>query len=418
MTQEDQSPAQPRSFLQIARQPAVRAGVIGGLCLLIAILVFLAPPSIVSRGPNNSGEAMDRAWEVVNNPASSDEAIAEAEAAARKTLKREPLNAGAVSLVGAIREREGRQDEAEALMRTASAMNHRDNISDLWLFQRYLEKRDYEAAFMHADALLRRETEFTESLMPAIADALASPQALPPLAERLAARPGWRPAFVYGVINGSSDPTAAFGILSAIRQAGGQLTRAEQTLYLNRLIERRMYDEAYLAWVLFLPEETSSQLAYIYDGDFDGWPSTRPFGWDMGTGVSGSVEPATAHGRPDDPALLILHNGTADRSFPGQLLVLPPGEYSLNGEVLTETSQSAGRMAWTLTCIGRRDPPANVPAPSTEGQWSTFSARFTIPDDCPGQMLRLRAVPGEPRRAEVRIWYDKISITPVRGTSS
>lgn len=381
-----------------------------------ALVVTSNSSSVVSRGPSNP-VVLEDAWTIVNNPQASEGQLAEAEAMARRALAREPLLTNGATLIATIRDRQGRDSEAEALMRKASALNHRSNVADLWLFRSNLEARRYEEAFIHADALLRREIEFTGQLFPLLARALNDDAATPALAGRLAEYPSWRMNFLQGIITSHPDHAAPFELLLAVKAAGGELTPIETRLYLGRLIRDRLYEEAYLAWLLFLPDDLSTKVTHVYDGDFDGLPDAQPFGWNFFAGARGSIEAPSLQGRADDPALYVYHDGMSQAGFPGQLLVLPPGRYILSGEVLTETPESGGRFSWQIGCIGTNQPLVRMSMPDTDDRWRPFSESFIVPAGCTAQQLELVASRGD-RRADVRAWFDKIRIEPAqRGAS-
>ncbi len=383
--------------------------------LVLAGLIFTNDSSIVTRGPANANASLNAAWQIVRDPAADAGKLADAESNARRTLAREPLNSVAMSLIGAIRERQGRPADTEALMTAAVNINHRENIADLWLFDHLLAQKNYDAAFLRADALLRREADFTSQLFPRLAGSLNDPNAIPPLARRLAKAPAWRNIFTRDIMDTYADSNGPFSLLSEIQKSGGQVTPEELTALLTRLVANKRYDEAYLDWILFLPDKMTTRIAYVYDGDFAGLPDSKPFGWNFADGASGVMEPPPD--RPSDPALHIIYDGVANRNFPSQLLVVPPGRYQLKGEVMSGTPASAGRMEWVVTCEGQPTALAEAIAPAgVAGQWSQFTADFTISAACPAQRLTLRAIHA-PQGADIDLWYDKVNIVPAGSAS-
>lgn len=415
MTQSREGSRAPGGAGPTRRVTVLAALVAAGLCMAV-LVVTSNRASVVSRGPSNP-VVLESAWAIVNNPQASEAQLAEAESLARQALAREPLLTNGATLIATIRDRQGRDDEAEALMRKASSLNHRSNVADLWLFRAHLDARRYEEAFLHADALLRRQTEFTEQLFPLLARTMNDPSSIPPLGERLAKQPSWRMNFLQGVIFSHPDPAAPFGLMQEIKAAGGELTPIETRVYLARLIRDQLYEEAYLAWLLFLPDDISTRVTHIYDGDFDSFPDAQPFGWNFFAGARGSIEAPTLHGRPDDPALYVYHDGVTQVGFPGQLLVLPPGRYVLSGEVLTETPESGDRFSWLISCVGSAQPLLRTTMPDTDDRWREFAQAFVVPTGCEAQQLELVAVRDD-RRVDIRAWFDKISVEPEQGAAS
>ncbi len=374
----------------------------------LAALVLSNDSSIVTRGPANANASLNALWDTVKDQSADTAKLDAAARQAHMTLHREPLNSVAMSLIGTIKDREGGAKNAEALMNAAVSINHRENIADLWLFDHLLAQRRYEPAFVRADSLLRREAEFTTQLFPRLASSLNDPEAAAPLAKRLAKGPAWRNVFTEKVIQSQPDPGVLFKLFSSIKDAKGTISPEELTGLLTRLVALGRFDEAYLDWILFLPDGVTSKLSNVYDGDFDGMPDSKPFGWNFTDGASGLVEPPEDR---NDPALHVLYDGMVARQFPSQLMVIPPGRYSLIGEVKSETPTSAGRMAWIVQCEGQPVVLATAPAPATGGQWRKFSTDFVVPAGCPGQRLVLKGITGD-RRADINLWYDKLNVVP------
>lgn len=377
--------------------------------LLLIVLILRNDSSIVTRGPANANQSLNAAWNVVRNPQASPAQLALAEDKARATLHREPLNSVAISLIGTLRERQGKSAESLALMNAAVRINHRENIAELWLFDHLLAEKKYDQAFVRADALLRREQNFTRQLLPQLSASLSDPAAYEPLGQRLAKAPSWRPVFMEAFGETQPNPAATFKLYAAIKAAKGEITPDELSALLLRLVAAGRYEEAYLDWLILLPDQVASKVTNIYDGDFSGLPDSRPFGWNFSQGAIGFIEPPPGR---DDPALHIIYNGSAKRDFPAQLLVLPPGQYALVGEVMSATPASAGRLNWQIQCIDNPgEPVGRAVAPDTAGRWARFSATFAIPPGCTAQRLVLEKSATD-QEAEVDIWYDKLNVQP------
>lgn len=327
---------------------------------------------------------------------------------ARSALDRDPLQSRALALLAVIDEQRGETARTAILMKAAGRLSRRNDAADYWLFNHAMTEADYETAMRHADALLRRRfVQVGPSVYSRMLMSAGDPSLVEALAGRLAKNPEWRPYFFAYAVQALRNPSALFPIYSAMQKAGSTPTAAELHPYLRTLVGAQKYEEAYLAWIVFLPQSTVSKLQNIYDGGFEGWPETPPFGWQLGEGVSGSIEPADAHNR-DGYALMVDFDGLRLPKLPRQLLILPPGDYRFSGQVLTANPDSPGHMEWTLTCDSGAIM-AGQPAPDTKGRWMPFSAAFSVPEDCKGQWLGLSPIPAE-RRADIEIWYDDLAI--------
>ena len=391
------------------RPRLITAGLLALGCAILAALILTNRASIVTRGPGLADARLNAIWSVVRNEAATTADLEEANRKTLNILRREPLNSIAVSLAANIRFRQGRAAEGEALMMAAQRVNHRENMADLWLFDHLLARKDYAGAFRAADALLRREREFTQQLFPVLTSSLNDPNAVPELAKRLAKSPGWRPVFTEAIGRSTTDPQAVFSLLAAIKSAGGDVTHDEMSNVVTRLISARRFEEAYLDWLILMPDEATSKVAYVYDGAFESLPDARPFGWNLNSAGGAYIEPA--QGRTDE-ALHVLYSGAADRDFATQLVIIPPGHYRLTGEILTSNRTTSGQLAWQLLCADQaRSQLMSAPATESTGQWRAFSVAFTVPGGCPAQSLVLKRATTN-RAPEIDVWYDKLIIRP------
>lgn len=360
-------------------------------------------------------DEVTEAWAILTAPPAQRD-VAEAERLARRALERQPLQSRAASLLGVVKEEAGDHAAATRLMHAAANLSHRDDIADSWVFEDALKAGDYERAALHADALLRREPGVgPQYLYPRMIPAFAQRGFAEAMGRRLAKAPPWRPTFLYFATNNLQNPQAAFTIFEAIQKGGGHPTPEELGPYYRRLLTVQDYDRAYLHWVLFLPPEMVSKLQNVYDGAFEGWPESPPFGWIFGQGVRGSIESSEAYGRPG-MALRVDYDGVSAPTLPSQFLLLAPARYRLSGLALTATPQSPGRVAWTIKCDKGETLVQTAPVADTKGAWQKFSAEFVVPEACRGQILSLTPLPsGE--RSTVEVWFDQIAIDRVTSDS-
>ena len=379
-----------------------------GAALSVAI-VLQALPALGLGQPDPAVQLRRAAGLMTLSPSAAD--LARGEAMARDALDRAPMSSRAISLLGQARERGGKAAEGERLVKAAYALNHRDPVADLWLFDQALRARRYDEAFLHADALLRRDPVGYDPIMDAVYAAAADPAALKPLAARLAPSPPWREPFFVMMFARRAQPFT-YPLFEALRTAGSPPTDAEMGQFLRSLVRDERYDQAYLFWLLSLPRGAMENLGYIFDGEFEGRPMGEPFGWRVmgNAGGAASMEAAPGGGK----ALLVNSDGYTPGAFAQQLIVLPPGRYQLTGRVQTPPNAPVQVLAWTLSCLPKSDPLVSVPTAPTDGAWRRFSAAFTVPAGCTAQTLALKAQAGE-LRTSMTIWYDDLSILPVRG---
>jgi hypothetical protein len=395
------APARPR--------PALTAAVVAGGIVLAGLSVFqgLAQTGVLT---DTADAVSAQAWGLLGKGADAGDRRA-AEALAKQALRRDPFQSRSLALMAALRQDAGDKAGALRLMTAASALDHRNDVVDYWFLNHSIETRQYDMAAHYADALLRREVEtLGPQVFPSLLAAMNDRSMMDAVSKRLTARPRWRMPFLLFASSRVQDPFALFPIYSAMKGAGAPPTNQELGTYFQRLIAAKRFDEAYLSWVLFLPDDIVAKLDNIYDGDFESWPETPPFGWALG-GVRASIEPSSGYGR-DGSALRVDYEGVGLPKLPNQLLLLTPGEYRFTGLELTANPESADRMEWSLTCDGTASLLPSRPIHDTKGQWKAFSAVFRVPDGCKGQVLELKPIPGSQRQS-VEVWFDHLSIRRV-----
>lgn len=328
---------------------------------------------------------------------------------ARAALRQFPLESHAVSLLAVSRRSEGRLQEADQLFNAAWALSHRNSEADLWLFERAMSAGRFADGFLHADSLLRRERAVRELLYPALLGSLNDPKAMEPLVDRLRRKPEWRPSFFALGFTGPA-PQRAAAILWELQDSGSPATKDEVEAYLNSLVARNLYEEAYIGWTLFLPAADLAKITGVYDGGFSGLETFEPFGWRIESGPGGGAT-VELLGPGDDGALKVVRFGGMTQFFARQLLVLSPGTYQITVRTRAEGEASPGVLEWALFCAEDDKVLARTPVRARLGIWSGLSLSFVVPPQgCSGQVLKLLgASPGS--AAEPGVWFDDLALS-------
>lgn len=398
-------PERPRSEVRSAPASFPTGLAVAAATVVLAVMVLCQALPTFS-GPQ---AALRQDWSRLSKPLSRSER-SELEARARAVLRRHPLEGGAVSLLASLRLIEGNTREADLLFRAAWKLNRRDATTDLWLFKQAMDERRFSEAFLHADALLRREPEVRDRLFPAVLAALDDPAAMGPLVERLRIGPSWRQPFFATSFSGPGQQRAA-NVLWAVKDSGGAITKPEVEGYLTALVAARRFDEALLALVLSLPSGEISTAGGVFDGGFTGAETFAPFGWRLESGPGGSV--AVESSGPKDNSLRVDLVNPAPQTLALQLLVLPPGPYQLTLRGRSSSNEAAGALEWSVFCTETQEVVGRIPVAIRGDGWQTLSTPFTVaPARCGGQMLKLSA--GAYNASDrTSLWFDDVTVTRV-----
>ena len=336
---------------------------------------------------------------------------------AKKALQLSPLNARAITTYGLAMEAQRQPVVAGRAMTLAGQRGWRDLITQVWLFRRDLLLADFKDAFDHADALMRRVPAPPAPVLRILAVAARDPNAIRPLADRLAANPSWRvPFFIYLGAYEKPPATDITGqLLTRLEASPARPTDEEIGFYLAALAVQGKYQEAEAAWRQLTP---GARAGYVHDGDFELPARSTPFDWwlQSGVGWTASIDnsPDPSHGH----ALRIDYDGVSKPAPLRQLIVLPPGAYRLSGRMLDAGDGGSAAFAWRVICVQAVDPLANAPSPAgPAGQWHAFSADFAVPTTgCPAQLLDLAVDRGDLQK-DITLWYDDLAITSIPGVA-
>jgi hypothetical protein len=335
---------------------------------------------------------------------------------AERALAGDPLNARALSLLGLVADAQGDGERAERYMELAARASVQESVAAYWLMQRKYEQRDYDAAIYFADALLRTHTQALPHVLPVLARIAENPAANAKLKQLLASNPPWRARIFAALPRAVWDARTPLELLLSVRDTDTPATQTDLREYLNVLMEHKLYELAYYAWLQFLPSEQLTSTAMLFNGSFEYTPSGLPFDWSMPSGTGVTIDIAE---RPDQSGhkALLIQLGPGRVEFPGirQTVLLAPGTYRFKGQYKGEIKGRRG-LVWRVSCVGA---PAvsigqsqmmmgSVPA------WQQVEFLFTVPQtDCRAQHLRLEldARMASEQLVSGSIWYDELAIS-------
>ena len=333
---------------------------------------------------------------------------------AERALRSNPLDARALTVLGLIAERQGDQARAGNLMRLSSARTWRDMTTQAWLLKYDIQSGDFEQALLHIDALLRTNPRFLEQTIPVLAAFTVDQRTFDALARLLASNPPWRAQALASLSAQLSDAGRLVQLYAALKDSQYPAEATELKPYLDRLIKDGRYTEAYQSWRETLPAQQRTKEFLLYNGDFASPIDGLPFNWHLQPFQGVNIQIVASPDKDQGRALRFEFSGTRASFAVGQLMLLPPGEYSFTGNVRAQELRTQRGLEWQISCaeapnnmLGRTDLVARTTS------WSGFSVAFTVPQqDCRGQWLKLDipARTASERQIEGQVWYDNLQI--------
>jgi hypothetical protein len=340
---------------------------------------------------------------------------AQVRAWAEAALAGDPIDARALRILGQAAHAAGDEERARVLMEAAGRRSVQDSWALHWLLKDAYDRKDYAGALRYADVLLRTRTQALQHVLPVLGRMAETAEAVAPLEKLLAANPPWRRAFFAALPRAVTDARTPLRLLLAVRQTPDAPTLAEVREYVHLLMQRKLYDLAYYAWLQFLPAGQLAAAGTLFNGSFELAPSGLPFDWSIGGGKGATAEIAERPDRPGERALLVaLGPGRVELSGAEQTLMLAPGAYRLQASYRGELVGPRG-LVWRIACADSGGPPLGQ-SPMILGAapaWKEIEAAFTVPETgCRVQRLRLSLDARMPSEQLVSgaIWLDDVRI--------
>jgi hypothetical protein len=337
---------------------------------------------------------------------------------AELALSNDPLNARALRILAQVAGYAGEEVRASRFMRAAAQGSIRESVAVFWLMRKSYEDRDHATTIYSADALLRTRSQILPYVLPTLVLVAQSSEGSSEFKRTLANNPPWRSAFFSSLLKAVTDARMPLDLLLAIKDTPTPPTTADLRDYLSVLIDHKLYELAYYAWLQFLSPEQLSSTGLLFNGGFEAMPSGLPFDWIIRPGAGVTIDIVT---RPDEDGhrALYIEFGQGRVEFNGvsQLIMLAPGNYRFKGQYRGELVGRRG-LVWRVSCAGGKGG-AIGESQMTAGaapRWKDIEWTFTVPDaDCRAQQLRLEldARMASEQLVSGSIWFDELRISRI-----
>jgi hypothetical protein len=335
---------------------------------------------------------------------------------AQSALRSDPLNSEALRVLGQLSDATPDSNQTRRLMQAAVRRSPRESIAVYYMMQESYFRGDYKATLRYADLLLRTRPQVEGEVMPMLGSVAESRDGSWRLKQLLATNPPWRRRFFAYLPLVVTDARTPLDFLLSVKTASDSPpSSTELNPYIDFLINRHFYDLAYYTWLQFLPDQQLSQAGHLFNGSFEIEPSGSPFDWrfSQGTGAATKIAP-----RPDDQEdhALFMQFGPGRAEFQGvsQLLMLPPGSYTLKGQYKLYLDSPRG-LQWRISCVGGQTQVITESSlyNGTVPDWTNFEMSFSVPsENCPAQNLELvsAARSASEQFMTGTAWYDDLVV--------
>ncbi len=211
----------------------------------------------------------------------------------------------------------------------------------------------------------------------------------------------------------ATRPETLRSLYSLSRRSANPLPPEAQGAYLARLQKDGAWTEAWFTWLNSLSKQGIAQSGHVYNGGFEARPTNIGFDWIYRQNPAVVMETTSTYGTTGERALHVVFRGLRIKfQHLHQYLLLPPGDYVLQGRVRPDNLKAGQGMRWALYCLGQNEPLTATEPFSGLGQWNRFRTQFNVSAACPVQMLRLELAGRVALDYDVSggIWFDDISV--------
>lgn len=351
------------------------------LTLTASDLLSRRPTVALLLNPYNSAALLARAEAALEQePPDFQEARRHAEAA----LRADPLAPGVHRTLARVAEESEEDAKAPELVRL-SARFARDGDAQFRALQQSLDDRDYAEATHRLDMLFRGQGR---GRWPRLGQAFANLVADPPMAEALARKlgedPPWRPAYVEQTFARAANVDALVDFYARLPRPLEEETR----FFLERLVNEGRLGAAHALFLSQLAPERLPGAALLYNARFQYGVSNLPFDWVFTPMPNTLTELRRDRGRR--VLRVTFFGGRTPYRNVNHFLALLPGDYVFSGLEQAQALNNPRGLRWRIACTNQPgEAVAATPLLTGDIPQRPFSVSFSVPEDCPFQLLQL-----------------------------
>lgn len=325
-----------------------------------------------------------------------------ADTLAKRALRQDPTAVSAVATLGINADARGDKAVARRYFTYAQKLTRRDLRTQLWMIENAVERGNMPGALHEYDITLRVFPTLDELLYPVLASASSEPAIRTELVKMLASKPMWAESFINFVAGNSPDPQATTALFLRLQRTGISIPEVARARAVDALIVAKQLDAA---WSYYAATHAGVDRRRLRDPRFAAMLE-RPSQLDWVPINDGGLTTS-------------IQNGVFDFAAPAsvggpmlrQLQLLPPGSYRLTGHSVGIEQGEGARPYWVLTCQAGREL-GRIEVPNSRVSNGNFTGVFSVPADCPLQILMLMARPSY-AVAGLSGQFDQVELMPI-----
>ena len=314
------------------------------------------------------------------------EMVRQAEEIARKA----PLASEPLLIKGALAQLDAREQQAERLFAEAARRDPRSEAARYFLAERFLRTGRIGEALVEMAALSRLIPGASTQFAPSLAQFAQTPRGRDALKGFLRSSPEFETPVLLELAKSADNADVILALWT------GSPSRSQpdwRERLLSALVKQGQFARAYAVWRRL--SGAGEPAGTLFNSAFQEVPAPPPFNWRYAT-QGGVAEPT------GDGGLEVVYFGREDSVLAEQLLLIAPGRFQL-GMVVSGAPSEGAPLRWKIDCLPGNQQIAELPMQPAQSPASA-AVRFTVPNRCQAQRLRLVGEPPEfPRSVEIEI---------------
>jgi len=331
----------------------------------------------------------------------------------RAAVEGNPAESRSYAVLGQVLDQAGADESARRAMQVADAMGPQRSDVQMDMTVYWVRQGDFPRALQHWNTVLRHQPAMWPRLFPYLLNGVEDPANQAAFEELLKQPLPWWTAFFTHAVAQASQPETLRRLFSMSRRSANPLPQEAVGAYLARLQKDGNWTQAWFVWLNSLSKEDIAQSGHVYNGSFEVRPTNIGFDWVYRQNPAVVMETASTYGTTGERALHLVFRGLRIRfEHLHQYLLLPMGDYVLQGRVRPDNLKAGQGMRWALYCLGNKEPLTVTERFVGLDQWNRFRNQFSVPEGCPVQMLRLELAGRVALDYDVSggIWFDDVAV--------
>ena len=354
------------------------------------------------------------------------EEVATPERQWRTRLTHNPADYVALVMLALEFEQQGRKDDAHAAMREALRLAPADRQTLLQAGALLLRGGDVTQALPILQRAADLYPQTREAIWPAFARALDGGRHDEFFTTLAVSNVSWWPEFFRYACQKSKDSDALQRVFAKRTDSHAADADGRRCL-VDRLLREQRWASGYQVWLNSLPADQRQRIGFVFNGDFELPISNLGFDWTITPQAVVVVEALPTEGAAGRRALKVEFVNQRWAGTPvQQRLMLVPGRYRFDGRGRSVGLDTWLGVQWGIYCLSAGG--ATTRQLTRIGRfrgttpWEEMDTEFTVPPDCPAQVLRLelanpRAEADTPGNVAARlrgtVWFDDFRVRSV-----